>query len=62
MRIISGKHRSRVIKMVDVDTTRETTDKVRGAIFNLLSFSVIADDKSTLLSKIITFLFFTKPY
>ena len=38
MRIISGKHRSRVIKMVDVDTTRETTDKVRGAIFNLLSF------------------------
>ena len=38
MRIISGKHRSRVIKMVDIDTTRETTDKVRGAIFNLLSF------------------------
>ena len=38
MRIISGKHRSRVIKMVDVDTTRETTDKVRGAIFNLISF------------------------
>ena len=38
MRIISGKHRSRMIKMVDVETTRETTDKVRGAIFNLLSF------------------------
>lgn len=38
MRIISGKHRSRIIKMVDVETTRETTDKVRGAIFNLLSF------------------------
>ena len=38
MRIISGKHRSRVIKMVDIDTTRETTDKVRGAIFNLISF------------------------
>ena len=38
MRIISGKHRSRIIKMVDIDTTRETTDKVRGAIFNLLSF------------------------
>ena len=38
MRIISGKHRSRIIKMVDVDTTRETTDKVRGAIFNLISF------------------------
>lgn len=38
MRIISGKHRSRTIKMVDIDTTRETTDKVRGAIFNLISF------------------------
>ena len=38
MRIISGKHRSRVIKMVDIDTTRETTDKIRGAILNLISF------------------------
>lgn len=38
MRIISGKHRSRIINMVDIDTTRETTDKVRGAIFNLISF------------------------
>lgn len=38
MRIISGKHRSRTIKMVDIETTRETTDKVRGAIFNLISF------------------------
>ena len=38
MRIISGTCRSRVIKMVGVDTTRETTDKVRGAIFNLISF------------------------
>ena len=37
MRIIAGKHRSRIIKTVGVDTTRETTDKVRGAIFNLLS-------------------------
>lgn len=36
MRIISGTHRSRIIKMVGVDTTRETTDKVRGAIFNLI--------------------------
>lgn len=41
MRIISGKHRSRIIKMVDISTTRETTDKVRGAIFNLLSFTPI---------------------
>lgn len=38
MRIISGKHRSRIIKMVGIETTRETTDKVRGAIFNLISF------------------------
>lgn len=42
MRIISGKHRSRVIKMVDIETTRETTDKVRGAIFNLISFYPIS--------------------
>lgn len=39
MRIISGMHRSRIIKMVGVETTRETTDKVRGAIFNLISFN-----------------------
>jgi len=36
VRIIAGLHRSRVIDMVGVDTTRETTDKVRGAIFNLI--------------------------
>lgn len=36
MRIISGKHRSRIIKMVGLDSTRETTDKVRGAVFNLI--------------------------
>lgn len=37
MRIIAGKNRSRLIYMVGLDTTRETTDKVRGAIFNLIS-------------------------
>ncbi len=37
MRIISGKHRSRVIEMVGIDSTRETADKVRGAIFNLIN-------------------------
>lgn len=37
MRIISGKHRSRQISMVGIDSTRETTDKVRGAIFNLIN-------------------------
>lgn len=37
MRIISGTHKSRIINMVNIETTRETTDKVRGAIFNLIS-------------------------
>ncbi|HLT00011.1 MAG TPA: 16S rRNA (guanine(966)-N(2))-methyltransferase RsmD [Acholeplasma sp.] len=36
MRIISGIHRSRIIKMVPSEETRETSDKVRGAIFNSL--------------------------
>ena len=50
MRIISGKHRSRIIKMVDIDTTRETTDKVRGAIFNLISFYPITGNVLDLFS------------
>lgn len=37
MRVIGGFYRSRSLKMVGLDTTRETTDKVRGAIFNLIS-------------------------
>ena len=34
MRIISGKYRGKKIDIVGVDTTRETQDKIRGAIFN----------------------------
>ena len=37
MRIIGGLYRSRRIKMVGVETTRETTDMVRESIFNLMS-------------------------
>lgn len=36
MRIIAGKLRHRTIEMVHLDTTRETQDKVRGAIFNMI--------------------------
>ena len=34
MRIIAGKYRGKKIDMVGVDSTRETQDKIRGAIFN----------------------------
>ena len=36
MRIIAGKLRHRIIEMTNLDTTRETQDKVRGAIFNMI--------------------------
>ena len=36
MRITSGKYRHRIIKMTGLDTTRETQDKVRMAIFNMI--------------------------
>ena len=41
MRIISGKHRSRIIDMVGIESTRETSDKVRGAIFNLINGNIV---------------------
>ena len=34
MRIIAGKFRGKNIDIVGLDTTRETQDKIRGAIFN----------------------------
>ena len=34
MRIIAGKFRGKIIDIVGLDTTRETQDKIRGAIFN----------------------------
>lgn len=45
MRIIGGIYRNRVIKRVPVVTTRETSGKVRGAIFN----SILKDLKGTVL-------------
>ena len=36
MRIIAGKLRHRIIEMTNLDTTRETQDKVRGAIYNMI--------------------------
>ncbi|CCV64465.1 N6-adenine-specific methylase [Alteracholeplasma palmae J233] len=37
MRIIAGEFRGRTISMVPSDDTKETSDKVRGAVFNSLS-------------------------
>ena len=36
MRIIAGHLRHRIIDMVNIESTRETQDKVRGAIFNMI--------------------------
>lgn len=36
MRIVAGKYRHRQIEMTNLSTTRETQDKVRGAIFNMI--------------------------
>ncbi len=36
MRIISGEHRGRTLKRVNKATTRETSDMVREAVFNIL--------------------------
>lgn len=40
MRIISGEFKSRLLKMVPSKDTRETSDKVRGAVFNSLGESI----------------------
>ncbi len=37
MRIISGTEKSRKIKMVEIETTRETSDMVRESMFNLMN-------------------------
>lgn len=36
MRIIAGRLKSRIIKMVPVDSTKETSDRIRQAVFNVL--------------------------
>ena len=36
MRVVSGKYGGRPLKTLDGKTTRPTTDKVKGAIFNMI--------------------------
>ena len=36
MRIIAGKHKKRIILMVGKPTTRETSDRIRESVFNML--------------------------
>ena len=36
MRIVAGKYRHRIIDMTNLDSTRETQDSVREAIFNMI--------------------------
>jgi 16S rRNA (guanine966-N2)-methyltransferase len=36
MRIVAGKYRSRILKSPKTDAIRPTSDKVRGAVFNML--------------------------
>jgi 16S rRNA (guanine(966)-N(2))-methyltransferase RsmD len=40
MRIIAGTFRSRQLKMVPSNDTRETSDKVRGAVFNSIGSNI----------------------
>lgn len=46
IRITGGKHRSRKLETPDVLTTKPTMDKVRAAVFNILSDSI--NDKKVL--------------
>lgn len=41
MRIIAGQYRSRILKMLDGNNTRPTTDKVRGAIYSKINHKII---------------------
>ena len=36
MRVVAGKYGGRPLKTLDGKTTRPTTDKVKGAIFNMI--------------------------
>lgn len=46
MRVISGSARGRVLKTLEGEHTRPTTDKVKGAIFNIIQFEL--EDRSVL--------------
>lgn len=41
MRVTGGEHRSRIIKMVPDKETRETSDKIRESVFNVLGDKII---------------------
>jgi 16S rRNA (guanine(966)-N(2))-methyltransferase RsmD len=41
MRVIAGSHRSRLLKQVPSKDTRETSDKIRGAVFNSVGSNII---------------------
>ena len=40
MRVISGTSRGRVLKALDGEATRPTTDKVKEALFNIIQFDI----------------------
>ncbi len=40
MRVISGSARGRVLKTLEGEHTRPTTDKVKGSIFNIIQFEI----------------------
>lgn len=40
MRIIAGKYKGKVLNEFELDTTRPTSDMVRGAIFNMIGSSI----------------------
>lgn len=39
MRVIAGKHKGRKLKSPETNDVRPTTDKIKGAIFNVLQFN-----------------------
>ena len=41
MRIVAGRLRHRIIKETNIETTRETQDRIREAIFNALGPSIL---------------------
>ncbi len=40
MRVIAGSARGRVLKTLEGEATRPTTDKVKGSIFNIIQFEI----------------------
>ncbi len=48
MRIVAGKYRSRILKAPKSDAIRPTSDKVRGAVFNMLRARGVLQDAQAL--------------